>query len=69
MKDDCVEKGCDEFFMITSFTCKSSKHERVPEVVHADHTLRPHEAIRRFYDNGLDVLVLDNFVLDKEWLC
>jgi carbamoyltransferase len=26
----------------------------------------PHEAIRCFYDNGLDVLVLDNFVLEKK---
>ena len=25
----------------------------------------PREAIRCFYDNGLDVLVLDNFVLEK----
>ena len=25
----------------------------------------PREAIRCFYDNGLDVLVMDNFVLEK----
>lgn len=107
-KDDYLEKARDEFFMITSFTCKPGKRAAVPAVVHADHTLRPqtvkqdfnprfwnlinefgaltdeylllntsfnimgepivnhpHEAIRCFYDNGLDVLVLDNFVLEK----
>jgi carbamoyltransferase len=26
----------------------------------------PREAIRCFYDNGLDVLVMDNFVLEKK---
>lgn len=26
----------------------------------------PREAIRCFYDNGLDVLVLDNFVIEKK---
>ena len=28
---------------------------------------QPQEAIRRFNDNALDVLVLGNFVLEKEW--
>jgi carbamoyltransferase len=107
-KDDYLENDRDEFFMITSFTCTPTKRDRVPAVVHADHTLRPqtvkqdfnprfwnlinefgkltgeylllntsfnvmgepivnhpHEAIRCFYDNGLDVLVLNNFVLEK----
>jgi carbamoyltransferase len=27
---------------------------------------QPHEAIRCFYDNGLDVLVLDNYVVEKK---
>jgi carbamoyltransferase len=107
-KDDFLENARDEFFMITSFTCKEAKRTRVPAVVHADHTLRPQtvkqeinprfwrlikefekltgeplvlntsfnimgepivnhprEAIRCFYDNGLDVLVLGDFVLTK----
>jgi len=107
-KEDYLEKARDEFFMITSFTCKEAKRKAVPAVVHADHTLRPQtvkqgfnprywklinefgkrtgeylllntsfnimgepivnhprEAIRCFYDNGLDVLVLGNFVLEK----
>jgi carbamoyltransferase len=108
-KEDYLEKARDEFFMITSFTCKEPKRKRVPAVVHADHTLRPQtvkqgfnrrywdlinefgkltgeylllntsfnvmgepivnhprEAIRCFYDNGLDVLVLGSFVLEKK---
>jgi carbamoyltransferase len=108
-KDEYLENARDEFFMITSFTCKQAKRNKIPAVVHADHTLRPqtvkksfnprfwqlisefgkltgehlllntsfnimgepivnqpHEAIRCFYDNGLDVLVLGNFVLEKE---
>ena len=107
-KEDYLENARDEFFMITSFTCKPGKRDRVPAVVHADHTLRPQtvnkqihprfhdlitefekrtgealvlntsfnvmgepivnhprEAIRCFYDNGLDVLVLGDFVLRK----
>jgi len=107
-KEDYLEHPRDEFFMITSFTCKPGKRAQVPAVVHADHTLRPQtvkqgfnprfwdlinefgsrtgeylllntsfnimgepivnhprEAIRCFYDNGLDVLVLGDFVLEK----
>jgi carbamoyltransferase len=108
-KEDYLENARDEFFMITSFTCKESKRARVPAVVHADGTLRPqtvkkefaprfwnllHEfekltgdsvllntsfnvmgepivnhprdAIRCFYDNGLDVLALGSFILEKK---
>lgn len=107
-KEEYLEKPRDEFFMITSFTCKPAKRDQVPAVVHADYTLRPQtvkqsfnprfwslinefgrltgeylllntsfnimgepivnhprEAIRCFNDNGLDVLVLGNFVLEK----
>jgi carbamoyltransferase len=107
-REEYLEKARDEFFMITSFTCKQSKRSKVPAVVHADHTLRPQtvkqeyapkywrllkefeqrtgeclllntsfnvmgepivnhprEAIRCFYDNGLDCLVLGSFVLEK----
>jgi carbamoyltransferase len=107
-KEDYLENARDEFFMITSFTCKEPRRKRVPAVVHADHTLRPQtvkqgfntrfwkllsefgkltgeplllntsfnimgepivnhprEAIRCLYDNGLDALVTDNFVLEK----
>ena len=107
-KEDYLENARDEFFMITSFTCKPEKRDRVPAVVHADATLRPQtvserihprfhalisdferrtgealvlntsfnvmgepivnhprEAIRCFYDNGLDVLVIGDFVLRK----
>jgi len=105
---DYLERDRDEFFMITSFTCKPSKRSKVPAVVHADHTLRPQtvkkefnprfwkllsefekltgeglllntsfnvmgepivnhprDAIRCFFDNGLDCLVLENLVLEK----
>ncbi|MFM1768272.1 MAG: hypothetical protein RJA22_801 [Verrucomicrobiota bacterium] len=108
-KDDYLENARDEFFMITSFTCKEARRARVPAVVHADQTLRPQtvkdsfhprfwrllnefgkltgehlllntsfnimgepivchprEAIRCFYDNGLDVLALGNYVLEKK---
>jgi carbamoyltransferase len=108
-KEEYLEKPRDEFFMITSFTCTEKKRNKVPAVVHADHTLRPQtvkqgfnprywklinefgkrtgehlllntsfnimgepivnhprEAIRCFYDNGLDVLVLGDFVLEKK---
>ncbi|HUJ72559.1 MAG TPA: carbamoyltransferase C-terminal domain-containing protein [Verrucomicrobiae bacterium] len=108
-RHDYLERGRDEFFMITSFTCKGAKRDKVPAVVHADATLRPQtvqksfnprywtlinefgkltgeplllntslnimsepviahprEAIRCFYDNGLDVLVMGNFVLTKD---
>ena len=108
-KEEYLEHARDEFFMITSFTCKAAKRARVPAVVHADGTLRPQtvkkefaprfwqllhefekltgdsvllntsfnvmgepivnhprEAIRCFYDNGLDVLALGNFVLEKK---
>jgi carbamoyltransferase len=107
-RNDYLENSRDEFFMITSFTCKPAKRARVPAVVHADHTIRPQtvkrefnprfwqllcefgaltgeqlllntsfnimgepivnqpqEAIRCFFDNGIDVLVLGNFVLEK----
>ncbi len=108
-KEDYLENCRDEFFMITSFTCKEAKRKRVPAVVHADGTLRPqtvkkefapkfwsllHEfekltgdsvllntsfnvmgepivnhprdAIRCFYDNGLDTLALGSFILEKK---
>ncbi|NOS71369.1 MAG: hypothetical protein HOP33_15725 [Verrucomicrobia bacterium] len=108
-KEDYLENARDEFFMITSFTCKEAKRKRVPAVVHADGTLRPqtvkkefapkfwsllHEfekltgdsvllntsfnvmgepivnhprdAVRCFYDNGLDVLALGSFILEKK---
>lgn len=108
-KDDYLENARDEFFMITSFTCKEARRKRVPAVVHADQTLRPQtvkdsfhprfwkllnhfgkltgehllmntsfnimgepivchprEAIRCFYDNGLDVLAMGSFVLEKK---
>ena len=108
-KEEYLEHARDEFFMITSFTCKAAKRARVPAVVHADGTLRPQtvkkefaprfwnllsaferltgdsvllntsfnvmgepivnhprEAVRCFYDNGLDVLALGSFVLEKK---
>jgi carbamoyltransferase len=108
-REDYLEKARDEFFMITSFTCVPAKRDKVPAVVHADHTLRPQtlkqemnprfwrllthferltgealllntsfnimgepivnhprEAIRCFYDNGLDSLVLGDFILEKK---
>ncbi|GAH29678.1 unnamed protein product, partial [marine sediment metagenome] len=108
-KEEYLESARDEFFMITSFTCKERKRSRVPAVVHVDATLRPQtvkkgfnerfwnlikefqrltgealllntsfnimgepiinhprEAIRCFYDSGLDFLVLRNFVVKKE---
>ena len=108
-KEDYLENARDEFFMVTSFTCKEAKRKRVPAVVHADGTLRPqtvkkefapkfwsllHEfekltgdsvllntsfnvmgepivnhprdAIRCFYDNGLDTLALGSFILEKK---
>ena len=107
-KEVYLEHPRDEFFMITSFTCRPEKRAKVPAVVHADHTLRPqtvkkefaprfwnlltefekatgeslllntsfnvmgepivnhpHEAIRCFFDNGLDCLVLENFAIEK----
>ena len=107
-KEEYLEHARDEFFMITSFTCKPAKRNRVPAVVHADATLRPQtvkrefaprfwqllnafekltgeglllntsfnimgepivmhprEAIKCFYDNGLDCLILGDFVLEK----
>jgi carbamoyltransferase len=107
-KEQYLEHCRDEFFMITSFTCRPEKRDKVPAVVHADATLRPQtvkrefnprfwrlltefekltgealllntsfnvmgepivnhprEAIRCFYDNGLDVLALGDFVLEK----
>lgn len=107
-KEDYLEDCRDEFFMITSFTCKVEKRDKVPAVVHADQTLRPQtvkkafnerywnlinefgsltgeylvmntsfnlmgepimshprDAIRCFYDNGMDCLVIGNFVLEK----
>lgn len=107
-KDEYMEHARDEFFMITSFTCKESKRAKVPAVVHADNTMRPQtvkkgfnerywnlinefgnitgeyvllntsfnimgepminhprEAIRCFFDGGIDVLVLGNYVLTK----
>ena len=106
---DYLENARDEFFMITSFTARKDKWDKVPAVVHADKTVRPQtvnqgfnrrfwnlinefgkqtgeylllntsfnimgepivnnprEAIRCYYDNGLDVLVMDNFVLEKK---
>jgi carbamoyltransferase len=107
-KEEYLENARDEYFMITSFTCKPAKRGSIPAVVHADETLRPQtvkkdltpgfwevlkdfekltgeglllntsfnimgepivahprEAVRCFYDNGLDVLVLGNYVLEK----
>lgn len=107
-KHDYLEHARDEFFMITSFTCKPEKRAYVPAVVHADQTLRPQtvkrefnerywnlinefgnltgeylvmntsfnlmgepimshprDAIRCFYDNGMDCLVIGNYVLEK----
>ena len=108
-KDEYLENSRDEYFMITSFTCRKDKRMSVPAVVHADNTLRPQtvkkdnnkrfwnlinefgnitgeylllntsfnimgepiinhprEAIRCFYDNGLDLLVMGNYVISKE---
>lgn len=108
-KEEYLANSRDEHFMITSFTCKAEKREKVPAVVHADATLRPQtvkrsynekywnlinefgkitgeylvlntsfnimgepiinhprEAIRCFYDNGLDLLILNDFVLEKQ---
>jgi len=108
-KDDYLEYGRDEDFMITSFTCKEDKRDKIPAVVHADATLRPQtvkkhinqkywnlinefgkitgeylvlntsfnvmgepiinhprEAIKCFYDNGLDFLIMNDYVLSKE---
>jgi len=108
-QEEYLENPRDEFFMITSFTCKEARRKKVPAVVHADATLRPQtvkkefnkrfwnvidefgkltgeylilntsfnimgepiinhprEAIRCFYDTGLDCLILGNFVLTKE---
>lgn len=108
VKDEYLENARDEFFMITSFTCKNHKRNKIPAVVHADATLRPQtvkkehnekfwrlidcfgkitgefvlfntsfnimgepivnnprEAIRCFYDTGLDILVLGNFLIKK----
>ena len=107
-KEEYMENVRDEFFMITSFTCKPEKRDRVPAVVHADATMRPQtvkksfnerywnlinefgaltgeylllntsfniknepivnhprEAIRCFYDNGLDYLVMGDCILSK----
>lgn len=107
-KEDYLENPRNEFFMISSFTCKKEKRNKVPAVVHADYSLRPQmvkketnprfwklisefgkitgeyvvlntsfnimgepiinhprEAIKCFYDNGLDYLVLGNLVLSK----
>ncbi len=107
-KEDYLEQCRDEFFMITSFTCKADKRDKVPAVVHADQTLRPQtvkkefnerywnllnefgkltgeylvmntsfnlmgepimshprDAIRCFFDNGMDCLVIGNYVLEK----
>jgi carbamoyltransferase len=107
-KEDYLEHPRDEFFMITSFTCKPNKRDKVPAVVHADHTLRPQtvkkdfnprywqlinhfgqitgeylvlntsfnlmgeaiistprDAIKCFFDNGIDTLVMDDIVLEK----
>ncbi len=98
----------DEEYMITSFTFRDDKIDKVPAVVHADKTGRPQnvkkknneryynlikqfgeltgeylvlntsfnikgepmichpkEAIRCFFDNGLDVLFLGDFMIDK----
>jgi carbamoyltransferase len=108
-KKDYIAHGRDEFFMITSFTCKEDKRDKVPAVVHADFTMRPQlvkksnnerywnlinefgkitgeylllntsfnvmgepivnhprEAIRCFFDSGLDYLVLGNYILSKK---
>ncbi len=108
-REDYLVNHRDEHFMITSFTCKEDKKERIPAVVHKDGTLRPQtvkkdinqkywdlinifgqitgdyvilntsfnimgepiinrprEAIRCFYDNGLDYLIMDHFVLSKD---
>ena len=107
-KDEYLENGREEGFMITSFTCRKEKRLAVPAVVHVDNTLRPQtvkrddnelywqlinefgkltgeylllntsfnimgepiinhprEAIRSFFDNGIDYLVMDNFILEK----
>lgn len=107
-RDEYLENARDEFFMITSFTCKEDKRAKVPAVVHADNTMRPQtvkkefnerywnlinefgkltgeyvllntsfntmgepminhprEAIRCFFDGGIEVLVLGNYVLKK----
>lgn len=98
----------DERFMITTFDVKPEKRDKIPAVVHADGTSRPHmvlrnsnpryydlikafgditgeyavlntsfnvkgepivcnprEAIKCFYDTGLDVLVLGDYVIKK----
>ena len=108
-REQYLERPRDEFFMITSFTCRREKRDKVPAVVHQDATLRPQtvkkefnerfwnllhefekltgeclvlntsfnimaepvinhprEAIRCFYDNGLDHLILGNYVLSKD---
>lgn len=103
-----LEDCRDEFFMITSFSAKKEKRQRIPAVVHVDGTVRPQmvrqdinplywelinefgkitgeyillntsfnvmgepiintpkEAIRGFFDSGIDVLFLGNFILKK----
>jgi len=98
----------DERFMITTFDVKPEKRDKIPAVVHADGTSRPHmvlrdtnpryydlikafgditgeyvvlntsfnikgepivcnprEALKCFYDTGLDVLIMDKYVVEK----
>jgi carbamoyltransferase len=107
-KDEYLNEGREENFMITSFQVSPTKRNALAAVVHVDGTLRPQtvkretnplyhrlidhfgrqtgeyavlntsfnlkgepivshprEAIRCFFDNGLDALVIGNFVLEK----
>jgi carbamoyltransferase len=105
---DYLIKSRDERFMVTSFTVQEDKRDKIPAVVHVDHTARPQmvkqsinpryyelikefgditgeyvvlntsfnvkgepivchprEAIRCFFDTGLDILILGNYRVTK----
>lgn len=106
--DDYLQDYKEELFMITSYSVKEEKREKVPAVVHADGTLRPQmvrkdlnekywnlinefgkitgeyivlntsfnvmgepiinhpkEAIKCFFDSGIDALFLGNYMILK----
>jgi carbamoyltransferase len=106
--EDYLVRSRSEPFMISAFETTKEKREKIPAVVHVDHTLRPQtvkkisnpcfwklikafgdisgeytllntslnvrgepiichprDAIRCFYDTGMDYLVLGNYVLHK----
>jgi carbamoyltransferase len=66
-KDEYLDRGRDEPFMITSFNVKPSKREKIPAVVHVDGTVRP-QTVKREVNPVYHQLIMHFGMLTGEYV-